>query len=229
VRIDRGNETLASTVADALPDVRTGRPVRGIDTTDRGVEVSTLDERLAADAVVVAVPLAVVSRIRFTPPLPADLVDTLSELTMGTAAKFVAPTDSAPPLLARQSGEATWWCWTGAGKGGAVRSAVSAFAGTGEAIDAVSGDWQAQLAKAVPEITLGPGTFLDWGQEDWFGGCYSALGPGDEELLGGFALEGRLIFAGEHTLGAGTIDGAIESGELAAARLTSFLSDFPAS
>jgi len=229
VRIDQGNEALARAVADALPDVRTGQPVRGIDATDRGLEVYTLDERVTADAAVVAVPLPVVSRIRFVPPLPSDLVEALAALTMGTAAKFVAPTESAPPLLARQSGEATWWCWTGAGRGGTVRSLASGFAGTSKAIDAVSGDWQAQVATAVPEVTLGKGIFLDWGRDEWFGGCYSALGPGDEALLGRFALVGRIVFAGEHTLGAGSIDGAIESGELAAARLTSFLSHPPPS
>jgi len=224
VRIDQGNEALARAVADALPDVRTGRPVRRIDATDRGVEVHTLGEDLIADAVVVAVPLPVVSRIHFVPPLPPDLVDALATLMMGTAAKFVAPTESAPPLLARQSGDATWWCWTGAGKGGAVRAVVSGFAGTSEAIDAVSGDWQARLATALPEITVGAGVFVDWGQDEWIGGCYSVLRPGDEALLGGFALDGRLVFAGEHTMGASSIDGAIESGQLAAARLASFLS-----
>lgn len=224
MRIDQGNEALARAVADALPGARTGQPVQAIDATDRGVEVYTSDDRVTADAVVVAVPLPVVSRIRFRPPLPSDLVDTLAALTMGTAAKFVAPTESAPPLLARQSGEATWWCWTGAGTGGAVRSLVSGFAGTHEAIDAVSGDWQARLATTVPEVTVGPGEFVDWGQEEWFEGCYSAVGPGDRALLGAFAQEGRIVFAGEHTLGAGSIDGAIESGELAAARVRGFLS-----
>jgi monoamine oxidase len=223
VRVDKGNEALASAVADALPDVRTGRPVQGIDATDRGVEVHMLGESLTADAVVVAVPLPVVSRIRFAPPLPSDLVAALAAMTMGTATKFVAPAESPPPLLARQSGDAAWWCWTGAGEGGVVRSVVSGFAGTSEAIAAVSGNCQARVATAVPEVTLGAGVFLDWGQEEWFGGCYSALGPGDDALLEAFALEGRIVFAGEHTLGAGSIDGAIESGELAAARLTSFL------
>lgn len=227
VRIDQGNEALAKAAAGVLPDVRTGQPVRKIEAIDRRVEVHTVDQRLIVDAVVVAVPLPAVSRIRFTPPLPADVVHALAALTMGTAAKFVAGTESTPPLLARQSGEATWWCWTGAGKGGTVRSVVSAFAGTSEAIETVSSDWQARLATAVPEVTVGPGEFVDWGQEEWFDGCYSAVGPGDRALLGAFAQEGRIVFAGEHTLGAGSIDGAIESGELAAARLKSFLSHFP--
>jgi monoamine oxidase len=227
LRIDQGNEALAKAAAGVLPDVRTGQPVLSIEATDRWVEVHTIDQRLIADAAVVAVPLPAVSRIRFTPPLPSDVVHALAALTMGTAAKFVAGTESTPPLLARQSGEATWWCWTGAGKGGTVRSVVSAFAGTSEAIESVSSNWPERLATTVPEVTVGPGEFVDWGQEEWFEGCYSAVGPGDRALLGAFAQEGRIVFAGEHTLGAGSIDGAIESGELAAARVTGFLSHFP--
>jgi monoamine oxidase len=144
---------------------------------------------------------------------------------MGTAAKLALPSESQPPLLARQSGEATWWCWTGAGADGHARNVVTAFAGTQRAIDAVSGDWQDKLARAVPEVTLaGEAGFVDWGREEWFGGCYSALGPGDEPLLDAFLQEERVVFAGEHTTGSGTIDGAIESGEGAANRLKRFLS-----
>lgn len=36
VRLDDGNDALARAVADALPDVRTNRPVRTISTTDHG-------------------------------------------------------------------------------------------------------------------------------------------------------------------------------------------------
>lgn len=49
------------------------------------------------------------------------------------------------------------------------------------------------MATALPEITVGAGVFLDWGQDEWFGGCYSVLGPGDEARLGVFALEGSFL------------------------------------
>lgn len=52
------------------------------------------------EALALAVPLPVVSRLDFVPPLPPDLVDSLAALPMGTAAKFVAPTESAPRSLA---------------------------------------------------------------------------------------------------------------------------------
>jgi monoamine oxidase len=127
-------------------------------------------------------------------------------------------------MLARQNGGATWWCWTGKGADGRARKVVTSFAGTRSAVEAVSDDWPAGVAEAAPEVDLGPeAVFMDWGREEWFGGCYSALGPGDEALLGAFETEARLVFAGEHTIGSGTIDGAITSGEAAAGRLIRFL------
>ncbi|MCP3975702.1 MAG: FAD-dependent oxidoreductase [bacterium] len=220
LRVAGGNESLAEAVAGWLSDVRMNQQVERIQTTDAGAMVSTAIETIAADAVVVAVPLPIISRLRFDPPLGRALTAALGRLVMATAAKLVVPTESQPPLLARQSGEATWWCWTGAGEDGSVRSAVTAFAGTQRAIDAVSDDWRIQVADALPEVRLrADSTFIDWGQEEWFGGCYSALGPGDEALLGVFQDEGSVVFAGEHTLASGSIDGAIESGERAASRV----------
>lgn len=224
LRVDGGNDLLARAVAERLGDVRLGQPVKAIESTETGVSVTAGDETIAADGVVIAVPLPMISKLHFDPPLSEAVTTAVDQLAMGTAAKLVLPTESQPPLLARQSGEATWWCWTGAGADGHARNVVTAFAGTQRAIDAVSGDWNDQLARAVPEVTLaGEAGFVDWGREEWFGGCYSALGPGDEAYLGVFEEEGRVVFAGEHTIGSGTIDGAIESGERAANRLSRFL------
>ena len=225
LRVDGGNEVLARAVAGKLADVRFGQPVKGIESTEASASVTTGDETIAADGVVVAVPLPMISRLRFDPPLTREMTTALDRLAMGTAAKLVLPTASRPPLLARQSGRATWWCWTGAGADGHARNVVTAFAGTQGAIDAVSGDWPDRLAQAVPEVTVGEDSaFVDWGREEWFGGCYSALGPGDEALLAVFEQEENVVFAGEHTVGSGTIDGAIESGERAAHRLERVLS-----
>ena len=225
LRVAGGNELLARAVAGKLADIRFGQPVERIKSSEAGASVTTGDEMIAADGVVVAVPLPMISRLRFDPPLTRAMTTALDRLPMGTAAKLVLPTESRPQLLARQSGEATWWCWTGAGADGHVRNVVTAFAGTQSAIDAVSGDWHDRVAEAVPEMTfLADAAFVDWGREEWFGGCYSALGPGDEALLEVFEQEEKVVFAGEHTLGSGTIDGAIESGERAAHRLERVLS-----
>ena len=230
VRIDGGNQLLAVAVANQLADVRTNYPVQSVESDDAVVSITTQSDRISADGVVVAVPLPLVSKIRFVPPLSIEMTSALDGLVMGTAAKLAVSTESEPPLLARQDRDTKWWCWTGAGANGKARAVVTAFAGTQPAIDAVSDGWRDRLAEVLPEIRFGrDSATVDWGLEEWSGGCYSALGPGDEALLDVFEQTGKVVFAGEHTLGAGTIDGAIESGDRAAGRLGRFLARATAS
>jgi len=225
MRIDGGNQLLAEAVAKELSDVRTDQAVRAVESDNAGVTVTTKDDRIAADGVVVAVPLPLISRLGFVPQLSDEMRSALDSLTMGTAAKLAVSTDSMPPLLALQARDTSWWCWTGAGSEGKTRNVVTAFAGTQSGVDEVSGNWRDRISSALPDLRLGEDSVsVDWGQEKWSRGCYSALSPGDEALLDVFEKEGAIAFAGEHTLGAGTIDGAIESGERAAVRLGKFLS-----
>lgn len=224
LRIDGGNQILAEVLASHLADVRTGEPVNEIASTDTGVDIRTMEGTIAAEGVVVAVPLPLIPRISFDPPLSPAMTDVLGTVAMGTAAKLAVPTESTPGLFALQNPNDTWWCWTGAGADGAARKVVTAFAGTQEAIDAVGSSWADRMAAALPDVELGPNAVtVDWGREEWSGGCYTALGPGDEDILTIFEEPGRIVFAGEHTLGAGTIDGAIESGDLAIERLLGYL------
>jgi len=106
---------------------------------------------------------------------------------------------------------------------GLVQDAMTPPSCTAAAIDALSGDRGERIASELPDIDVGAGTFVDRGGQDWFRGCHPALGPGDDHLLDAFATEGPIVFAEGHNLGAGSIDGAIESGELAATRLRRFL------
>jgi monoamine oxidase len=224
LRVEGGNQSLAEAIAGRLIDVRLGHPVEGITATDSGVSVASDGHLFEAEAAVIAVPLPLISRLRFEPPLNDVMLDSLEKLTMGTAAKLALPTDVEPPLVALQNGDATWWCWTGTGESAAARRVVTAFAGTESAIYGVRDDWPDQIGAALPEVGLiDAPEFIDWGQEQWSQGCYSALGPGDEALLDVFSKPGRVVFAGEHTLGAGSIDGAIESGLTAASRLVHYL------
>ncbi|MEE8407522.1 MAG: NAD(P)/FAD-dependent oxidoreductase, partial [Acidimicrobiia bacterium] len=184
VRIDGGNQLLAVAVANQLADVRTNHPVQSVESDDAVVSITTQSDRISADGVVVAVPLSLVSKIRFVPPLSIEMTSALDGLVMGTAAKLAVSTESEPPLLARQDRDTKWWCWTGAGANGKARSVVTAFAGAQPAIDAVSDGWRDRLAEVLPEIRFGrDSATVDWGLEEWSGGCYSALGPGDEALL----------------------------------------------
>lgn len=224
LRVEGGNQLLADAIVDRLSDVRLGKPVSEIDSEGIDVTIETKDQTFGADGVVVAIPLPLISKLVFNPPLNPLLTTALKTLVMGTAAKLAVPTDSEPPLLALQDGGETWWCWTGADSRKGARRAITAFAGTQAAVEAVESNWIDQMAAAVPDVDLvDTYTHVDWGQEVWSEGCYSALGPGHEELLGVFEEPGRVVFAGEHTLGAGSIDGAIESGGIAASRIAKYL------
>ena len=77
---------------------------------------------------------------------------------------------------------------------------------------------RARLATAAPEVGLdGHPLVVDWGTEPWAGGCYSALRPGVRRVLGVLQEPwGRVVLAGEHVNGSGTMSGALSSGHAAA-------------
>ena len=220
VRVEGGNQSLATSLAERIREVRLSTPVERIRIDEKDhAWVHFGSGSLSCDVAVVAVPLPILAQLGFEPPLPEDFSAAIDRLKMGTASKLAVATVTHPPLLARQSAEETWWCWTGKGANGQVRPVVTAFAGTAQALASVEGTWVDQIGHASPELALsGEPVYHDWGRDRWASGCYSALGPGDESMLEGFLSTGPLVFAGEHTSGAGTIDGAIESGELAAGR-----------
>ncbi len=213
-----GNQTLANSLAAELEDVRLESPVVAAD----GRRVFTESgEPIAADAVVVAVPLSILSDIDLDPPLP----DAIGDFRMGRAAKMAIPTSASPPLIARQSIDAPIWYWTAAGEDGAVRPVVSGFAGADTGVARALAVWPGAAADAIPEADLiEDPVIIDWTADPWARGCYSALAPGQEDLLELFnRAHGRLVYAGEHTNGSGTMNGAVESGLLAATLIEDLL------
>ena len=223
VRVSDGNQALAEAIAVRLEDIRFGSVARSIRVAD-GVVVGTGDETIQADVAVVSVPLPLITKIHFDPPLSPPLLTAIEAMQMGTAAKIAVATATAPPRFARHSNRATAWWWTGNGQDGSTRPAVTGFAGTQAAIDELAPDWMDELRSTVPEVTfIGSAETLDWGEEQWSGGCYSALGPGQDDVLGAFDVVGPVVWAGEHTRAGGSIDGAIASGERAAALVNEYV------
>jgi hypothetical protein len=148
------------------------------------------------------------------------LSEVLSGLRMGVAVKLAVATLDEPPMFRRQEADIPGWYWTGADGDGGTRRAVTGFAGTPRGVEVLKTEAAARLARAVPETApSGAPLIVDWGSDPWAGGCYSALGPGQRSLLPELQKRhGRVVFAGEHVNGTGTIDGAIRSG-IDAARL----------
>lgn len=217
-RIEGGNDLLARELARNL-DVDLGVEVTGVADGPGGVEVLASDLAVGAAAVILAVPLAILGRIDLQPGPPEPLRRAISELRMGTAAKAVVEVEPSPPLFRRQDRDIPAWYWTGLEADGSVRRAITGFAGTGPGVAALTDDPLSRLAAAVPESSIrATPRVVDWAADPLAGGCYSVIGPGQAPLVEGF-LEpfGRVVLAGEHTNGSGSIDGAIRSGHRAAA------------
>jgi len=226
VRAADGNQSIAEAVAERLDGVRFNSFVTSIKVDER-VSTGTDDGSMDTDSIVVAVPLPLISTIEFEPPLVPALLEAIEILQMGTAAKIAVATRSTPPRFARHCRRATAWWWTGDGLEGATRPAVTGFAGSQAAINELGANWIDELRSSVPEVTpIGPVESVDWGEDPWSRGCYSAIGPGQEHVPAAFDDVGPVVWAGEHTRAGGTIDGAIASGDRAAGLVNQYLTTF---
>ena len=89
-RFVKGSQELAKRMAEEIGQqkILLASPVRFIRQSDSGVEVVTDNRTIAADRVIVAAPIAVVERIGFTPPLPANRVQLHHRAIPGTVIKI---------------------------------------------------------------------------------------------------------------------------------------------
>ena len=221
-RIDGGNDSLAMALAADL-DVRFGSPVHAVAERGNRVVLATSIAEFEADAAVIAVPLPVLQRLDLDPKPPPPTLAALGALRMGSAAKVAIATSTPPPLFRRQDTDLPAWYWTGLNADGSTRNSVTGFAGSGPGVRTLMADPLGRLRRAVPELDLtGVPAIIDWGADPFAGGCYSVLGPGQRSLLDVFQRPwGRIVIAGEHRNGSGSMDGAIRSGADAANQVLS--------
>jgi len=237
LRVADGNQQIAARIAARLPGVRLGHVARDV-REDAGmviVEGESPDGpfRVEADAVVVALPAPLIAGLRFAPDLPADISSALRELPMGVAAKLAVGTAEAPAPRAVQEVDVPFWCWAALGAGGSPRRAMTAFAGSPgaqERLGTESGDpsvWLDMIAGLAPDVRLdGDPVMVAWGTDPFARGCYSAFDNASWDRMEMLSRPcGRLVFAGEHTAGlaAGTMNGAVASGERAATDVADLL------
>ena len=206
-RVAGGNQGLAHAMAAELVDrVRLGTPVRAV---EDGV-VRTDDGALAADHVIVTIPLPVLRALRFAPGLPDWKREALERVDFGHAAKLHVPLASVPPASAVMSVPDRYWCWTASG--------AAAWRRCSTASPARPARWTASACATAPPrgSTVSPATsrprprtgsavLTPWDDDKWTRGAYRADGldarPRDDDLLA--APVGTLHFAGEHTAGRG--------------------------
>ncbi|HEU5113794.1 MAG TPA: NAD(P)/FAD-dependent oxidoreductase, partial [Acidimicrobiia bacterium] len=86
VRVDGGNDRLAIALAPDL-DVRLGIEVTSIRQTSQTVAVATANEDFTGLALVLAVPLGVLKRLRFDPELPDEVASAIGRMGMGVGIK----------------------------------------------------------------------------------------------------------------------------------------------
>lgn len=238
-RLGPGNQALARAIAESLPDVRLGHAVHAIERDDAGVVVRVGPHVERAEAVVVAVPVRIAERMRFTPALPDNLAAALRELRMGVASKFAVGTSGRPSPRSRQSTDLPVWCWAANGEDGRSRLCVASFAGSpaaqaGLGIDAgLVGPWLDAIRRMNPDLTLeGEPVMYAWPDDPYTLGAYSAWDNASWDRQAQLSrMVGRVAFAGEHTAGPahhGTMNGALLSGLRAAEQVLPVLGLAPA-
>ena len=238
-RLAAGNQAIAGAIADSLTDVRLEQRVVSLTHDGERVEVTFEGHggrsELRADAVVVAVPVRLVTEIAFEPALPDDIVQALESLPMGVASKLAAPLVGEPARRSVQCADVPFWCWVGDGGEGRPRRVLTSFAGSELAHDALeigNGDpttWLARLAELNPDLRFdGRPVMKVWGEDPLARGSYSAWDERSLAMSDRFQRTAGLVaFAGEHTaepVHTGTMEGALRSGIRAAEQVLELLS-----
>jgi monoamine oxidase len=230
-RVAGGNQLIATGLAARLGGrLHLATPITAVTCHAEQVVVHGAGGEVTGDAVVVAVPAAVIDSIVFEPALPAAKTYAFGRLGLGQAAKLHLPLTKPAPYSAVIDVSRGLWCWTAAGPGGETQPILHSFASSAPVLDALDvargpSTWVAALEELRPELDLQPpGALLTtWQDDPWTQMAYSALSThtqdSDADLLAGPV--GRVHFAGEHTAGpwAGLMEGALRSGLRAAAEL----------
>jgi monoamine oxidase len=228
-RMERGNRSIANAAAGELSDVRLGVRAAAVRKDTGGVEVEThTGETILAEAIVVAVPIRLVTDLAFDPPLEAEQRMAFEGLPMGVASKLAIQLEGEPTRCAIQCADLPFWFWVADGALG-TRRAVTSFAGSEipqGPLATATGDpaeWVRRIVELAPELRpSGAAVMKVWADDPLARGAYSAWdGPslGRRHLFE--RMHGAVAFAGEHTAGehSGTMEGALRSGRRAAAQV----------
>jgi monoamine oxidase len=234
-RFVTGAQSVSKALAAELGEaVRLNSPVRHIAHGPTGVVVSTAQDAIAADAVIIAVPPALVNRIDFDPPLPADRDALNQRMPMGATIKFIARYERAFWREAGFSGEVV--CSDGPLT---VVFDNCSHGGTPALLGFLVGrharEWGPRpfeerreavlqsFARWFGDEALSPIQVLekDWAQAPWTRGCpIGTAGPGVLSVHGQSltAPIGRIHWAGTETATEwrGFMEGALQAGERAA-------------
>jgi monoamine oxidase len=225
-----GHQALVDVLAKGL-DVRCDQPVASVHWNDDGVDVEAR-ERVRAGAAVITLPLGVLQAgsVTFVPDLPEAKQSAVKALRMHPAIKiavrFSRPVgsrrvrsvvgDDLVPAYWRSAADPPIWTAFVTGP-----RALSAAADPRRAVERLC-SYLDVSHDAVAAVTT-----TDWGRDPWARGGYSSAPAGAFAQRAVLAEPiGCLVFAGEATSTtgeAGTVSGAILTGERAAAEAADIL------
>ncbi len=235
-----GMDRLPTTLAARYHDrIAYGREVTRIRHTPRGVKVTVRDGRgsgsVAADFAIVAVPYAALRHIRIAPALSRAKRRVVDELPNTSVVRgfvqcrerFWDRIDGSGTVFTDIPGMAVFCGYPRPGRRGILEAyfsgpAARRLAGMSETRRArtIVGA-MTRVFREIPEYVESVVTQC-WDRDPWARGAYAWYAPGQlMSFLPDLARpEGRLHFAGDHTsLAPGWIEGAIASGERAAAEI----------
>jgi monoamine oxidase len=234
-----GAGSIAQRMADALGDaMRLNAPVRSITQREDHVQVEADGLTVSAGHAVVAVPPALALEIAFDPTLPDDRLALYRNAVAGSETKTLVVYDepfwrgdglSGQTSEPGSAAEVTLDATSASGVPGVIASFT--FGPVAERVDALD---PAERRRAVLDAlaarfgprAASPVEFIEtvWWTEEWTRGCSMAhLPPGILTRYGALLREplGRVHWAGTETATTshGAIDGAVRSGERAAAEI----------
>ncbi|MGN7860837.1 flavin monoamine oxidase family protein [Microbacterium sp. 22303] len=241
-RVAGGNQGLPNALAASLGNVvQFSTAVKAVESLPRGGALVTLadGEVIAFDAVVVALPLAIV-RDPLTVALPTAPAREAAfrGIRQGHAAKMHVGLPTIPPARAIMSVRNRYWTWTAVDASGSVAPVLNAFMGSEAALDRAAlatnpQEWRTEVSQLRADLQIPEdATILTtvWSEDPLARGAYSAHAPFDGDARPPvLTLEdgvGDVFFAGEYTDPdfTGLMEGAIRSGERAAQRVRHRLS-----
>jgi monoamine oxidase len=234
-----GAGSIAERVADALgARVRLSAPVRSIAQDDQSVQVGAGDLSVFARLAVVAVPPALALDVAFNPALAEDRLEFYRQAVAGSETKTLVVYDepfwradgfSGQTAAPGSAAEVTLDATPAPGCPGVIASFT--FGPVAEQVDALAaGDRRRAVVDALTARfgpkAASPADFVEtaWWREEWTRGCSMAhLPPGVLTRYGTLFRQpfGRVHWAGTETstVSHGSIDGAVRSGERAAAEI----------
>ena len=232
-----GSQELALRLAARLGDaVALGTPVRRIEQRGESVTVIGDGGSVTARAAIVAIPPALCARIAYDPPLPALRDQLTQRMAQGSVIKCMAVYDEPFWREEGLSGQVT----SADGPVKVMFDNSPPDGSPGVLLGFLEGRQARELAQWTPEArrqaVVGcferlfgtragrPEAYVEqvWAQEEWTRGCYGCVMPPGGWVSLGPALRapvGRIHWAGAETATtwSGYMDGAVRSGEDAAA------------